>query len=68
MYKIGDKVHIVNLDKRYYPQPCFTYLGTVMTIKTIVQKPHDHYPGVYTMNEDDGIWFWGSNVMEKAEE
>lgn len=68
MYKIGDKVRIVDLDKCYYPYPCFNYLGKVMTIKEIVHEPHDIFQGVYHMNEDDGVWFWGSNAFEKVEE
>lgn len=68
MYKIGDKVRIVDLDGRYYPLPCFNYLNKIMTIKSIVYEPYDIFPGIYTMNEDKGLWLWGGNVMEKVEE
>lgn len=68
MYKIGDKVRIINLNSTYYPRRCFKYLNKVMTIKSILQEPTDRFPGVYTMNEDDGLWLWGSHVMEKVEE
>lgn len=68
MYKIGDKVRIVNLNGTLYPLPCFKYLGKVMTIKSILQEPIAGFQGVYTMNEDDGLWLWGSNVIEKVEE
>lgn len=40
MYKIGDKVRIVDLDERYYPPPCFKYLGKIMTIWSIVIEPN----------------------------
>lgn len=68
MYKVGDKVRIVNLNSTLYPRPCFNYLGEVMTIKAILQEPHDENIGVYLMNEDGGYWLWGSHVMEKVEE
>lgn len=68
MYKVGDEVRIVNLNSTLYPRPCFNYLGEVMTIKAILQEPHDDFPGVYLMNEDGGFWLWGSNVIEKVEE
>lgn len=68
MYKIGDKVRIVDLDGRYYPLPCFNYVGKVMTIMTIEHEPIDPFPGIYRMYEDNGAWLWGGNVMEKVEE
>lgn len=68
MYKIGDKVRIVNLNSTLYPHPCFKYLGKIMTIKSILHEPSDHFPGVYLMNEDGGAWLWGSNTIEKVEE